>query len=69
MARRDEPFNRLVNRVIDLRKQASEDLCQGRWDTEGDARALVGQYRAMAIIIEEMRTIAGPGTNFGEEDI
>lgn len=69
LPRREEPFSRLVRRVLDIRKEAADTLCAGRWDGEAEALRLVGQIRAMDDIIAEMREIAGPDTHFGESDL
>lgn len=66
---RAEPFTRLVEFVRTERGGAVAALCSGTWDSEAEARALVGKISALDAIIEEMRTISGPGTHFGEEDL
>lgn len=69
MARRDEPFPRLVRQVMDDRKAASEDLCTGKWETLSEGKALVAEIKALDLVIEHMRTISGPDTDFGERDL
>lgn len=69
MSRRDEPFIRMVSRIQEDRREAARTLCNGQWETLSDAQRLVGKYLALTGVLEEMRTIAGPGTEFGEEDL
>ena len=66
---REEPFNRLVQKVQDERAQCARDLVVGQWKTEAEARELVGRIAALDFVLEEMEHIAGPGTHFGERDL
>ena len=66
---REEPFNRLVRKVQEERAQCARDLVVGQWKTEAEARELVGRVSALEFVLEEMRTIAGPGTDFGEVEL
>lgn len=66
---RDEPFTRLVKIVRRERAERAAALCAGQWQGEGEARELAGRIGSLDMILEQMKTIAGPGTDFGEEDV
>lgn len=69
MPPRDEPFIQLVKSVMAKRKATALDAAKGQWRSEAEAREIVGRFQAYEEILEEMRTIAGPGSHFGETDI
>jgi hypothetical protein len=66
---REEPFNRLVRTIQEERNQRARDLVVGQWKSESEARELVGRIAALEFVLEEMRNIAGPGTDFGEVEL
>lgn len=66
---RPEPFAATVQKVRERRAEAVRQLCDGRWDGEAGAREFVGTIKACTEILDEMKAIAGPGTNFGEIDL
>lgn len=66
---RNDPFQRMVDKVVEMRRAATEELVTGHWDGEAEARALCGKIEFCRELLDAMRTIAGPGTDFGEEDL
>lgn len=69
MPRQDDPFLRLVATIKVERKTAIIGLTSGQWVGEAEARELVGKISAYTETLQQMKDIAGPGTDYGEEEL
>lgn len=64
-----DEFTRLLDFVRATRVDRAQDLAIGKWQTESEARTLVGWIRALDAVESEMAKLTGSTQTYGEQEI
>lgn len=64
-----EPFQQIAQFVSEQRKRFADELVEGRWNGEVQGKVLAARIAMCDEIYEQMRSVAGHNSHFGERDV